>query len=208
QPLMYKEIDQHRSVRKLYMESLVNRGDITVEEADAALEDYRKRLDEAFEETKESAPPASLDRRRPKPLGILPPIETGVDRAALGFEYGESVVAKDALVAWEAQFGDFINEAQVIVDQFIVAGEEKWGQSSGLTLLLPHGYEGQGPEHSSGRLERFLTLSAEDNIQVTVPSSPAQYFHLLRRQMHRDIRKPLVVFTPKSLLRLAAASSR
>jgi len=318
QPLMYQEIERHRSVRKLYMESLVNRGDITVEEAEAALEDYRKHLDEAFEETKESAPPSLLERPRPKPLGILPPIETGVERevldrvlsavtswppdftphpklakqlerrrdvlakdavdwamgealafgslvlegvpvrltgqdtrrgtfsqrhavlvdyrterkwyplanlspdqgafliydsplnefASLGFEYGESVVAKDALVAWEAQFGDFINEAQVIVDQFIVAGEEKWGQTSGVTLLLPHGYEGQGPEHSSARLERFLTLSAEGNIQVVVPSTPAQYFHLLRRQMHRDIRKPLIVFTPKSLLRLASARSR
>jgi len=318
QPLMYQKIEQHRSVRKLYMESLVNRGDITVEEAEAALEDYRNRLDEAFAETKESAPPARLEGRKPRSLGILPPIETGVERevldrvlaavtswpedftphpklakqlerrrdmlqrgevdwamgealafgslvlegvpvrltgqdsrrgtfsqrhavlvdyrserkwyplanlspdqgafliydsplnefAALGFEYGESVVAKDALVIWEAQFGDFINEAQVIVDQFVVAGEDKWGQTSGLTLLLPHGYEGQGPEHSSARLERFLTLAAEDNIQVVVPSTPAQYFHLLRRQMHRDIREPLVVFTPKSLLRLAAASSR
>ncbi|HYT29244.1 MAG TPA: multifunctional oxoglutarate decarboxylase/oxoglutarate dehydrogenase thiamine pyrophosphate-binding subunit/dihydrolipoyllysine-residue succinyltransferase subunit, partial [Actinomycetota bacterium] len=318
QPRMYQKIEERRSVRKLYMETLVNRGDITLDEAEAALEDYRSRLEQAFNETKESAPPANPERLRPAPIGVRPPVETGVERevldrilrtvtswpdgftphpklarqlekrrdllerdavdwalgeqlafgslllegtpvrltgqdtrrgtfsqrhavlvdhetehrfyplahlsedqatflvfdsplnefAALGFEYGESIEARDALICWEAQFGDFINEAQVIVDQFIVAGEEKWGETSGLVLLLPHGFEGQGPEHSSGRLERFLELAAEDNIQVAVPSTPAQYFHLLRRQMRRDLRKPLVVMTPKRLLRLPAARSR
>ena len=128
--------------------------------------------------------------------------------AALGFEYGYSVADRDTLVCWEAQFGDFANVGQAIIDQFVVAAEDKWGERSGLVLLLPHGFEGQGPEHSSARIERFLALCAEDNIRVAYPSTAANYFHLLRRQVLGAERKPLVVFTPKRYLRMPATHSR
>jgi 2-oxoglutarate dehydrogenase E1 component len=323
QPLMYDLIDARRSVRKLYTEALIGRGDITLEEAEDALRDYQQQLERVFTETREAADrpaePGAVVKPQPEadepvnhagvataiteetikriidtqlnlPEGftphprLLPQLQrratmvaqdaidwaTGellafgsvlmdshavrvvgqdtrrgtfgqrhaviVDRvtgedytplrqfnsgvakfyvhdsllsefAAVGFEYGYSVVRPDALVCWEAQFGDFINGAQSIVDEFISSGEQKWGQRSSLVLLLPHGYEGQGPDHSSARVERFLSLCAQDNMTVAMPSSPASYFHLLRWQALSGRHKPLIVFTPKSMLRLKTATS-
>ncbi|MBK5287264.1 MAG: multifunctional oxoglutarate decarboxylase/oxoglutarate dehydrogenase thiamine pyrophosphate-binding subunit/dihydrolipoyllysine-residue succinyltransferase subunit [Acidimicrobiia bacterium] len=317
QPKMYQLIRARRSVRKLYTETLVNRGDFTLAEAEAALEDFQARLNNAFEETHSSGPPTipvnivvgeqvetavetGVDRAKlqqvidalvgwPDDFAINPKLEkilraratdfaadqidwalaeslafgtmalegvpvrlSGQDTrrgtfsqrhgvlvdseteaefcplrhiaddqapvmlydsvlseyAALGFEYGYAVADDRAWVGWEAQFGDFMNGAQIIIDQFIVAAEDKWGQQSRLALLLPHGFEGQGPEHSSARIERFLALCAESNLRVCYPTTAAQYFHLLRRQIYAPARKPLVCFTPKKYLRIPATRSR
>ncbi|MBJ7504295.1 MAG: multifunctional oxoglutarate decarboxylase/oxoglutarate dehydrogenase thiamine pyrophosphate-binding subunit/dihydrolipoyllysine-residue succinyltransferase subunit [Ilumatobacteraceae bacterium] len=318
QPLMYKAIAERRSVRKLYLESLVKRGDVTIEDAERVLTDYQAKLQSALEDTRAHAPEVTKVPPPPKPLGVLPHVPTGVERAALdrvfaalnrypedftvhpkllrqfegrremyerdgqvdwataealafgsltvegspvrlagedcrrgtfsqrhavlvdyinetkyapmanvsagaakfwiydsllseyaalGFEYGYAHANPAALVMWEAQFGDFVNGAQVIIDQYLVAAEDKWGQYNGLVLLLPHGMEGQGPEHSSARLERFLQQCAEDNIQVAYPTTARQYFHLLRRQVRRDVRKPLVVMAPKQPLRMKESRS-
>jgi 2-oxoglutarate decarboxylase len=127
--------------------------------------------------------------------------------AGLGFEYGYSVANREALVIWEAQFGDFVNGAQSVIDEYLSSGEAKWGQESGVVLLLPHGHEGQGPDHTSGRIERFLQLCAEGSMTVAQPSTPANYFHLLRRHVLDGVHRPMVVYTPKSMLRLKAAVS-
>ena len=159
-------------------------------------------------QTGQSWAPLSELRSEENPQGRFEVFDSSLSEAGvLGFEYGYSVVTPDALVMWEAQFGDFNNVAQSIIDQYVAASEDKWQQTSRLTLLLPHGYEGQGPEHSSARLERFLQLCAANNLCVCYPTSPAQYFHMLRRQVKEGFERPLVVMTPKSLLRLPAAAS-
>jgi 2-oxoglutarate decarboxylase len=318
QPAMYDVIDQKRSVRKTYTEALIGRGDITVEEAEKALQDFSSQLEHVFNEVRELekhpvtvSPSVESEQQIPAklptgitrevlehiadahvnlPEGFTPharvkPVldrrakmarEGGIDWAfaellafgslalegrkvrlagqdsrrgtfvqrhatlidrktgeeytplqnlspdqgkfmvydsvlsefaALGFEYGYSVANPQALVLWEAQFGDFVNGAQPIIDEFISSGEAKWGQRSDVVILLPHGHEGQGPDHTSGRIERWLQLCAEGSMTVAVPSTPANYFHLLRRHALDGVDRPLVVFTPKSMLRLKAAVS-
>ncbi len=316
QPQMYKIIDQMRSVRKMYTETLVRRGDISLEEAERALDEFNARLQSVLDEVRTVPVPTlhgipiadvTPDARAPEtgvardallivasatmsaPAGFtihpklerqfsqrralldggevdwalgealafgslltdgtnvrlmgqdsrrgtfshrhaaLIDFETGEQHiplanlgtpgfftvrdsflseyAALGFEYGYSVEANRSLVAWEAQFGDFVNGAEIIIDNFLVAAEDKWGQRASLVMLLPHGYEGQGPEHSSGRIERFLSLCARNNLRIAQPTTAAQYFHLLRSQVARETVTPLIVFTPKSMLRATQTRS-
>ena len=327
QPTMYSVIDGKRSVRKLYTEALIGRGDISVEEAEEALRDFQERLERVFQETRAggednqftptTAEVVSTGKKELTPQTPAMDIDTSISRevvdlvvrsqldlpegftahprlvpqlrrraemvakdtidwgmaealavgslvnegrwvrlagqdsrrgtfghrhavivdartgwqykplkrlydkggklfvydsllsefAAMGFEYGYSVARPDALVMWEAQFGDFANGAQTITDEFLSSAEQKWAQRSSLVLLLPHGYEGQGPDHSSARIERFMTLCAQDNMTVAQPSTPATYFHLLRWQALSPLTRPMVVFTPKSLLRSKASTS-
>ncbi|KQW48378.1 alpha-ketoglutarate decarboxylase [Nocardioides sp. Root1257] len=319
QPLMYDLIEQKRSVRKLYTESLIGRGDITIDEAEQVLRDYQQQLERVFTEVREASTQPSEWTTVPdypdKPSGetrtavsaevmkriadayvtppdgftvhpkVMPqlqrrsaaiadgPIDWGtgeilafgsllmdgrpvrlagqdsrrgtfvsrfatiIDRrnadewtplsnltedqakfyvydsllseyAALGFEYGYSVARPEALVLWEAQFGDFVNGAQTVIDEFISSGESKWNQQSGVVLLLPHGYEGQGADHSSARIERFMTMAADEAFVVAQPSTPASYFHLLRQHSLGEEHKPMIVFTPKSMLKRKEAASQ